>query len=57
MFLYWRIQQDLSCLGEYLQFHDPAMIRCMQIWIRKNYTGLAFASGYFDAEIRWESRN
>jgi len=50
MFLYWRIQQDLSCLGEYLQFHDPAMIRCMQAWIRKNYTGLTLASNQFDDE-------
>jgi hypothetical protein len=57
MFLYWRIQQDLSYLGEYIQFHDPAMIRSMQMWIRKNYTGLSFASGYFDNEDIYNSPN
>ncbi len=57
MFLYWRIQQDLSYLGEYIQFHDPALIRSMQTWIRKNYTGLAFASGYFDSEDMRGIRN
>ena len=48
MHLYWRIQQDLNCLGNMILFHDPALIRSMKIWIRKNYTGLAIAEGMFD---------
>ena len=26
MFLYWRIQNDLKCLGETIQVHDPRFI-------------------------------
>ena len=24
MYVYWRIQQDLNCLGEMIVFHDPS---------------------------------
>ena len=50
MYLYWRVQQDLSCLGEIIRFHDPALIRSMQIWVRKNIGGLAMAEGLFDGD-------
>ena len=41
MYVYWRIQQDLSCLGEVIHFHDPAFINKMRKWIRKNHGSLA----------------
>jgi len=41
MYLYWRIQQDLNCLGEIIQFHDPGLIRCCRQWIRRNAGGIA----------------
>ncbi len=40
MYLYWRVQQDLNCLGEVIQFHDPSFIRCMRQWVRRNAAGL-----------------
>ena len=43
MQLYWRIQQDLYCLGELIRFHDPCLARAMRCWVRKNATGLALA--------------
>jgi hypothetical protein len=43
MHLYWRIQQDLNCLGECIQFHDPGMIRSLRKWMRKNVAGLLMA--------------
>ena len=45
MYLYWRVQQDLNCLGEVIHFHDPALIRSLKIWVRKNYTGIIMAQG------------
>lgn len=41
MHLYWRIQQDLNCLGEILVFHDPRFNRSYREWIQKNVRGLA----------------
>ena len=46
MHLYWRIQQDLSCMGEYLVFHDPSLNRCFREWIKKNAAGLALAEDW-----------
>jgi hypothetical protein len=43
MYLYWRIQQDLNCLGEYIQFHDPALFNAMRKWVRKNYSRMIVA--------------
>jgi hypothetical protein len=43
MHLYWRIQQDLNCLGEMIIFHDPGFIRKFRQWMRKNAAGLAAA--------------
>ena len=42
MHLYWRIQQDLDCLGETLVFHDPRFKRSFRAWIEKNRSGLAW---------------
>lgn len=41
MYLYWRIQQDLSCIGENIQFHDPAIINALHKWVRKNFNRLS----------------
>ena len=43
MYLYWRIQQDLNCMGEFLQFHDPALLNAMRKWVRKNYSRMVLA--------------
>jgi len=43
MHLYWRIQNDLDCLGEIICFRDPGMIRCLHRWVRKNIAALAIA--------------
>ena len=45
MYLYWRVQQDLHCLGEVIHFHDPALIRSLKMWMRKNFAGIAMAEG------------
>jgi hypothetical protein len=45
MYFYWRVQQDLNCLGEILTFIDPALKRCYARWIRKNASGIALAEG------------
>ena len=57
MYLYWRVQQDLNCLGEIIRFHDPALIRSMQQWVRKNIGGLTMAEGLFDGQYLGYSRN
>lgn len=41
MYLYWRIQQDLNCLGEVIHFHDPAFVNAFRKWVRKNFHNLA----------------
>ncbi len=46
MFFYWRIQQDLSCLGEYLIFRDPGLSRCWQAWMRRNAAGIVLAEDW-----------
>lgn len=46
MFFYWRIQQELNCLGEYLIFRDPCFIRCFREWMQKNAGGLALAEDW-----------
>ena len=48
MFLYWRIQQDLNCLREAILFHDPGLIRCYRIWVRKNAAGIHLAENMID---------
>jgi hypothetical protein len=46
MYLYWRIQQDLNCLGEFLIFRDPSFNRCFRLWMRKNAGGVAGAEDW-----------
>lgn len=46
MYFYWRIQQDLSCLGEFLIFRDPSFNRCFRQWLQKNAAGLAWAEDW-----------
>jgi len=48
MYLYWRVQQDLNCLGETIHFHDPGLIRSHKQWVRRNITGISLAE---DIEI------
>jgi len=43
MHIYWRVQQDLNCLGEVIQFHDPSFIRSQRQWIQRNASGIAMA--------------
>ncbi len=45
MFLYWRIQQDLTCLKEVIEFHDPSFIRSYQNWLKRNAAGILLAEG------------
>lgn len=45
MYLYWRVQQDLNCLGEVIRFVDPSFIRCHKQWLKRNVAGIALAEG------------
>jgi len=47
MYQYWRIQQDLNCLGEVIRFHDPAFINAFRKWVRKNFSRIAMAEGFY----------
>lgn len=47
MHIYWRIQQDLNCLSEFMIFTDPSLKRCFREWMRKNAGGLAYAEDWF----------
>lgn len=57
MHLYWRVQNDLDCLGEVIHFHDPGLIRCLRSWVRKNMTGLVMAAGLYPYEMFGISQN
>ncbi len=57
MYLYWRVQNDLDCMGEVIHFHDPGLIRCLQIWVRKNISGLAIAADHYPCTTLALSRN
>ena len=48
MHFYWRIQQDLNSMGEFLVFRDPGFNRCFRDWIRKNASGLMLAEDWLD---------
>jgi len=50
MYIYWRINNDLNCLGESIQFHDPAFIRCYKQWSRENARALAMAEDFIDTD-------
>lgn len=41
MHIYWRIQQDLNCLGEVLIFKNPSFIREYTNWAAKKAACLA----------------
>ncbi len=45
MYLYWRINNDLNCIGESITFHNPVFIRCYHQWIKENAYALALAEG------------
>lgn len=45
MHIYWRIQQDLHCLGEVLIFKDPCLIREYTNWAKKKAACLAMIEG------------
>ncbi len=57
MYLYWRVQHDLSCLGEMIVFHEPCFIRSLRQWVRKNATGIAQAEVFSLAELVRPSMN
>lgn len=57
MYLYWRVQNDLDCMGEVIHFHDPGLIRCLRIWVRKNISGLAIANDHYPFTTLALSRN
>ena len=46
MFFYWRIQQDLNCMGEYLIFRDPSLSRCWRAWMQRNAGGIVLAEDW-----------
>jgi len=50
--VYWRIQQDLACLGEFLIFRDPSFNRCFRVWMKKNATGVSWAEDWI-----WEKNH
>lgn len=50
MYLYWRIQQDLNCLGEVIRFHDPAFANAFHKWMCKNFRSIALAEGFYPYE-------
>jgi hypothetical protein len=43
MYIYWRVQQDLSEMGNVIIFHHTGMIRELKKWVIKNSAGLAMA--------------
>lgn len=57
MHIYWRVQQDLTCMGEVLHFHDPGLIRSLRRWMRKNFIGLAMAQDHWQMDTNQISRN
>jgi len=57
MYFYWRVQQDLSCLGEMIIFHEPCFIRSLRHWMRINATGIALAEDFSLKELFRPSLN
>lgn len=52
MYIYWRINTDLNCLGERITFRDPVFIRCYRQWISENARALALAEGMLDVDFQ-----
>jgi hypothetical protein len=57
MHLYWRIQQDLECLREFIRFEDPVLSRSFRQWLRKNYAAVAMAEDVLRLELPRVSLN
>ncbi|MFO7802377.1 MAG: hypothetical protein R6V55_08800 [Desulfovermiculus sp.] len=58
MYLYWRIQQDLNCLGEFIQFHDPALRNAMHKWAKRNFNRMVLAESLTSSpDISNEAKN
>lgn len=51
MHLYWRIQQDLRCLGERIQWNHPGLHKSYERWLKKNAAALAMAEDFCLAEL------
>ena len=43
MYIYWRVQQDLSEMGNTIIFHQPNLIWAFKKWCKKNAAGLTVA--------------
>ena len=56
MYLYWRIQQDLNCLGEEIKFTDPVLTRALHLWVRKHFFRLILVEELIDNDSLWNYR-
>ena len=45
MHLYWRVIEELKCLGEVVYFHDPSLLREYRRWLHKNSDAISMFSG------------
>jgi hypothetical protein len=45
MYIYWRVQQDLSEMGNTIIFYNPSLIRAFKKWCTKNAASLIVAEG------------
>jgi hypothetical protein len=57
MHIYWKVQQDLNCLGEVLRLADPSLKRAFKQWLKKNFSGLAMAERQDLTFLLWPCRN
>lgn len=57
MYLYWRVQQDLDCMGEVLHLHDPALKRALRHWVRKHFSALSLIQDPLASDTVWIGRN
>jgi hypothetical protein len=57
VYLYWRVQQDLHCLGESLKFIDPSLKRSFEQWLKKNASGLAMQNCGKPVRLPWPCLN
>ncbi len=57
MHIYWKVQQDLNCLGEVLRLADPSLKRAFKQWLNKNFSGLAMAERQDLTFLLWPCRN
>jgi hypothetical protein len=49
MHIYWRIQNELSTMGEFLIFLDPSLNRSFRDWIKRNLSGLSWTEDWDQA--------